>query len=74
MKVVKSQVVLYMHEKLLLDEELDSKEIKDMFELDNKKFYRYMQEIKSYYSNMFKTDKIVYSKKNMKYYLVRSKK
>lgn len=74
MKVVKSQVVLYMHEKLLLDGKLDSKEIKDMFELDNKKFYRYMQEIKSYYSNMFKTDKIVYSKKNMKYYLVRSKK
>lgn len=74
MKVVKSQVVLYMHEKLLLDGELDSKEIKDMFELDNKKFYRYMQEIKSYYFNMFKTDKIVYSKKSMKYYLVRSKK
>lgn len=69
MKVVKSQVVLFMHEKLLLEGELNAREVKEKFELDDKKYYRYIQEIKSYYANMFKKDEIIYKRKDNKYYL-----
>ena len=70
MKVVKSQVILFMHEKLLTEKELYSKEVKEMFELEDKTFYRYVQEIKAYYSNMYKKERIIYSKKEQKYKLI----
>lgn len=70
MKVVKSQVILFMHEKLLIEKELYSEEIKEKFELEDKTFYRYIQEIKAYYSNMFKKEKLVYSKREKKYILI----
>ena len=70
MKVSKSQVLLYIHEKLLLEKEFDPSEIKRKFELENKTFYRYIQEIRAYYSNVFKKESICYSKKMKKYYLV----
>lgn len=68
MKVVKSQVVLFMHEKLLIDGEISSNYIKEKFELENKTFYRYIQEIRAYYSNMYRKEKIIYSKSLKKYY------
>ena len=70
MKVVKSQVLMYMHEQLLVKKELNSFEIKEKFELSNKTFYRYIQEIKAYYSNVYKTERLYYSKSNKKYYLI----
>ena len=69
MKVVKSQVILFMHERLLLKKELYSKEVKEKFELENKTFYRYIQEIKAYYSNMYKKERIIYCKSEGKYIL-----
>lgn len=69
MKVVKSQVLMYMHEQLLLKKKLNSLEIKEKFELSNKTFYRYIQEIKAYYSNVYKKERICYSRKNKTYYL-----
>ena len=69
MKVVKSQVILFMHERLLLEKELYSKEAKEKFELENKTFYRYIQEIKAYYSNMYKKERIIYCKSEGKYIL-----
>ena len=69
MKVVKSQVILFMFEKLHLKGELDPKEIKEKFELENKTFYRYIQEIKAYYSNMYRNCILSYSRENNKYYL-----
>ena len=69
MKVVKSQVILFMHEKLLKEGELFSQPIKEQFELDDKTFYRYIQEIKAYYSNMYKKEKIVYCRSEGKYVL-----
>lgn len=68
MKVVKTQVVLFMYEKLLLEGELSSTYIKEKFELENKTFYRYIQEIRAYYSNMYRKGKIIYSKSLKKYY------
>lgn len=69
MKVSKSQVLMYIHEKLLLEKEFDPLEIKCKFELEDKTFYRYIQEIRAYYSNAFKKESVCYSKKNKKYYL-----
>ena len=70
MKVVKSQVLMYMHEQLLTKKELFSTEIILKFELEKKTFYRYIQEIKAYYSNVYKKERICYSKSEKKYYLV----
>ena len=70
MKVVKSQVILFMYEKLLLEKELSSAEVKKKFELEDKTFYRYIQEIRAYFSNFYKNETIRYSKSKGKYYLV----
>lgn len=69
MKVVKSQVILFMHEKLLKEGELYSEEVKKQFELEDKTFYRYIQEIRAYYSNMYKKEKIIYCRSEGKYVL-----
>ena len=71
MKVSKSQVLMYIHEKLLLDKQINPLEIKEMFELEDKTFYRYIQEIRAYYSNIYKMEIVCYSKKNKMYYLVK---
>ena len=62
---------MYMHEKLLLEKELKSNEVKEMFELEDKTFYRYIQEIKAYYSNLYKDYLLVYSRCDKKYFLER---
>lgn len=71
MKVVKSQVILFMYEKLLLEKELSSDEVKKKFELEDKTFYRYIQEIRAYFSNFYRSEVIRYSKSQRKYYLVK---
>lgn len=70
MKVVKSQVILFMQERLILDKELNPNEVKELFEIEDKTFYRYVQEIKAYYSNMYKKEKVYYSRSDKKYYLI----
>ena len=62
---------MYMHEKLLLEKELKSDEVKEKFELEDKTFYRYIQEIKAYYSNLYKDYVLVYSRSVKKYFLER---
>lgn len=62
---------MYMHEKLLLEKELKSNEVKEKFELEDKTFYRYIQEIKAYYSNLYKDFLLVYSRSDKKYFLER---
>lgn len=69
MKVVKSQVILFMHEKLLKEGKLYSEEVKKQFELEDKTFYRYIQEIRAYYCNMYKKEKIIYCRSEGKYVL-----
>lgn len=70
MKVVKSQVILFMHERLILEKIINPDEIKKKFELEDKTFYRYIQEIKAYYSNMYKKERVYYSRSDKKYYLI----
>ena len=74
MKVVKSQVILFMQEKLILDKELNPNEVKELFELEDKTFYRYIQEIRAYYYNMYKGQKVYYSRSDGKYYLINNEK
>ena len=40
-----------------------------MFELDDKTFYCYIQELIAYFLNMFRIEEIVYRKEYKKYYL-----
>ena len=68
MKVVKSQVILYMYENLLTKKELDPYEVKTRFELEDKTFYRYIQEIRTYSSNMYKNETLVYCREKKKYF------
>jgi len=70
MKIVKTQVIMYMYEKLLLEGKLDPVEVKKIFELTNKTFYRYIQEIKAYCNNTFKNVEIIYSRSERKYFFV----
>lgn len=69
MKVKKTQVILFMYEKFLFDRVLDPILIKEKFEIEDKTFYRYIQELRAYYFNMFKNEKIIYSKRNKVYIL-----
>jgi len=71
MKLVKTQVILFMYEKLIMERKLDSSLVKEMFELENKTFYRYIEEIKAYLSNSYKDDEIYYSRADKVYYLVK---
>ena len=73
MKVVKAQVILFMQEKIILNHELDPVEVKEMFELDDKTFYRYIQEVRAYYSNMYTSRRLLYSKRAKKYYFYKGK-
>lgn len=70
MRIVKTQVILFMYDKLLSEEALDPIEIKVKFELTDKTFYRYIQEINAYFCNTYKNKKVCYDKKSKKYYLV----
>lgn len=58
-----------MHEKLLFERELNPEVIKEKFELEDKTFYRYIQDLKAYYANMFRNERIIYCKSKKKYYL-----
>lgn len=73
MKVVKSQVILYMYELLLSKKTINPKDVKTKFEIEDKTFLRYIQEIRAYYYNMYKTERIVYSKSMKVYFLVEDK-
>lgn len=70
MKVVKTQVILFMYDELLSGKTLEPKKVKDMFELKDKTFYRYVQEINAYFCNTYKNKKICYDRKNKNYYLI----
>lgn len=70
MKVVKSQVLLFMHETLMLKNEIDPNIIKEKFEITDKTFLRYIQELRAYFSNMYKNERIIYSKSEKKYFLL----
>lgn len=70
MKLIKTQVCLYLYETLLETGQIDSVEFKNKFELNDKTLFRYISEIRCYLSNFYKGKELVYSREENKYYLI----
>lgn len=70
MKLVKTQVCLYLYEQLLTVGHVEIEEIKKDFNLENKTFSRYINEIRAYLYNFYKGKEIVYYRDEHRYYLV----
>ena len=67
--LVKTQVVLFMYEKLLNGENIYLDEIIGEFEISLRTFRRYINEINIYLANFNKFKQIKYSMKNKYYYM-----
>ena len=74
MKLVKTQVCLYLYEQLLTVGHVEIEEIKKNFNLENKTFSRYINEIRAYLYNFYKGKEIVYYRDEHRYYLVSNNK
>jgi len=70
MKLVKTQVCLYIFEQLKTNNCIYSDEIKTKFNLEDKTFIRYMQEIRNYLLNFCEGLEIAYNKSKQRYRLV----
>lgn len=70
MKLVKTQVCIYIYEELLNNKYIDIEDVKNKFNLENKTFFRYINEIRSYLYNFYKGREIVCVRSKQKYKLV----
>lgn len=70
MKLVKTQVCIYIYEELLNKKYLEVEKIKKKFNLENKTFSRYINEIRTYLYNFYKGREIVYIRSEQKYLLI----
>ena len=70
MKLVKTQVCLYLYEQLLTSGYIDIEDVKTMFDIQNKTFSRYINEIRAYLYNFYKGKEIAYFREEQRYYLV----
>lgn len=70
MKLIKTQVCLYLYETLLEAGHIDGGQFKKQFELNDKTLFRYISEIRCYLSNFYKGKELVYSREENKYYLI----
>ncbi|MDD7314977.1 MAG: hypothetical protein PUH11_04540 [Bacilli bacterium] len=59
MKLVKTQVCLYIYEELLNNKFINTTEIRQKFNLEDKTFSRYINEIRSYLYNFYTGKEIV---------------
>ncbi len=69
MKLVKTQVCLFLYEQFIRNGYIDSYEIKKKFDLSDRTLFRYINEIRCYLCNFFKGEDIVFSRLDNKYYL-----
>lgn len=69
MDLNKTQVVLYMYEKLEKNGYLYPEEVKKQFDLERKTFFRYILEIRVYLYNFYTGKELVYSRHDRRYYL-----
>ena len=60
MKLVKTQICLYIYEQFMDKKVINIMEIKNKFGLEDKTFMRYINEIRSYLYNFYKGKEIVY--------------
>ena len=70
MKLVKTQVCLYIYEELLNNKFINTTEIRQKFNLEDKTFSRYLNEIRSYLYNFYTGKEIVYLRSKQIYKLV----
>jgi hypothetical protein len=70
MKLVKTQIVLFIFDELFRNGYIDPKFIKNEFNLNDKTLFRYISEIKSYFFNFYKGYDITYHREKKLYYLV----
>ncbi|MDY4051818.1 MAG: hypothetical protein SOY80_00480 [Bacilli bacterium] len=70
MKLVKTQVCLYIYEELLNNKFINTTEIRQKFNLEDKTFSRYINEIRSYLYNFYTGKEIVYLRSKQIYKLV----
>ena len=70
MKLVKTQICLYIYEELLNNGSISGEKIKRRFNLEDKTFSRYINEIRAYLSNFYKGSAIIYNKDKQRYYLI----
>lgn len=70
MKLVKTQVCLYIYEELLNNKFINTTEIRQKFNLEDKTFSRYINEIRSYLYNFYTGKEIVCLRSKQIYKLV----
>ncbi|MCI6717035.1 MAG: hypothetical protein MR485_06060 [Mollicutes bacterium] len=70
MKLVKTQICLYIYEQFMDKKVINIMEIKNKFGLEDKTFMRYINEIRSYLYNFYKGKEIVYVRSEQAYKLV----
>ncbi|MDY4849480.1 MAG: hypothetical protein SO176_04440 [Bacilli bacterium] len=69
MKVSKTQAVLLILSMLLEKGNVSKEEIKDMIEVSDLSFKRYMQEIRAFIANFNLCIEVVYNRETNKYYI-----
>lgn len=69
MKLVKTQVCLYIYEELLENGHVDAEVIKTKYNLSTKTFLRYINELRAYLCNFYRGKQIIYRREKQRYYL-----
>lgn len=71
--VLKSQIILYMYDKLLSNEGFTILEIVSTFNVSERTFRRYVSEINCYLANNYKKEVVSYDSYTKKYFLKNDK-
>lgn len=74
MKLSKTQICLYIYEELLNKGFVGVNFCKNEFDLEDKTFMRYINEIRSYLSNFYKRFEVLYCRSMQTYKLVKYEK
>lgn len=70
MKLSKTQICLHIYEELLHNDFVDIKKMKSKFQIEDKTFLRYINEIRAYLLNFYTAKEIVYLRSKHAYKLV----
>lgn len=71
--IIKSQIVLYMYDKLLSKEGFTIFDIMSTFNISERTFRRYVSEINCYLANNYKTEVVSYDSDTKKYFFKNEK-
>ena len=62
--IIKSQIILYMYDKLINNKSLSIDEIINMYGISIRTFRRYISEINSFLFNNYKNQQVIYDNTN----------